>query len=39
VFHFGSVTVADVKAAIGAAGYPVRLPVAARIPALHGGPD
>src|SRR5215211_4961033 len=39
VFHFGSVTVADVKAAIGAAGYPVRLPVGARIPALHGGPD
>jgi hypothetical protein len=28
-----------VKAAIGAAGYPVRLPVRARIPALHGGPD
>ena len=39
VFHFGSVTVADVKAAIGAAGYPVRLPVGARTPVLHGGPD
>jgi imidazole glycerol-phosphate synthase subunit HisF len=39
VFHFGRVTVADVKAAISAAGYPVRLPVGAGIPVLHGGPD
>ena len=29
VFHFGTLRIADVKAAIGAAGYPVRTPVAA----------
>jgi imidazole glycerol-phosphate synthase subunit HisF len=39
VFHFGTVTVASVKAAIGAAGYPVRRPVGAGIPVLQGEPD
>jgi cyclase len=39
VFHFGTVTVADVKAAIQAAGYPVRLPVSAKTEVAQGGPD
>jgi imidazole glycerol-phosphate synthase subunit HisF len=38
VFHFGRVTIADVKTAIEAAGYPVRLPLGATIPLTHGGP-
>lgn len=39
VFHFGTVRIADVKAAIGAAGYPVRATGDIKIPVMEGGRD
>jgi hypothetical protein len=37
VFHFGTVTIANVKAEMQTAGYPVRRPSGARAPVFLGG--